>query len=119
MTDKSLAEKSSLAPSAWSSAITGRRWTCDAARERFMRLDELGSVARIWHQTGLVYEQAEQPEAAEDAYRKSLAIEVRLGNIAGQALTLGQLGNLYAHVLGRPEEAVAFLRQAADKLSNR
>ena len=88
---------------------------CEAARERFMRLDELGSVARIWHQTGLVYEQAEQPEAAEDAYRKSLAIEVRLGNIAGQALTLGQLGNLYADVLGRPEEAVAFLRQAADK----
>ena len=32
-----------------------------------------------------------------------------------QASTLVQLGNLYDDVLGRPEEAVAFYRQAADK----
>ena len=85
------------------------------ARERFTQLDEPGTVAVIWHQTGMVYQEAGQPEAAEDAYRKSLAIEVRLGNVAGQASTLGQLGILYDDVLGRPEEAVAFFRQAADK----
>ncbi len=85
------------------------------AREWFTQLDEPGSVAVIWHQTGMVYQNAGEPGNAEDAYRKSLAIKVRLGNVAGQASTLGQLGNLYAEVLGRPEEAVAFFRQAAEK----
>jgi tetratricopeptide (TPR) repeat protein len=85
------------------------------ARERFTQLDEPGSVAVSWHQTGNVYQAAGQPEAAEDAYRKSLAIKVRLGNVAGQASTLTQLGNLYDDVLDRPEEAAAFFRQAADK----
>lgn len=86
----------------------------EEARKRFMELDEVGTIAMNWHQTGMVYQEAGQPEAAEDAYRKSLAIKVRLGNVAGQASTLGQLGNLYA-VLGRPEEAAAFYRQTADK----
>ena len=85
------------------------------ARDQFTQLDEPGSVAASWQQTGTVYLAAGQPEAAEDAYRKSLVIEVRLGNVAGQASTLGQLGNLYGDVLDRPEEAVAFYRQAADK----
>jgi tetratricopeptide (TPR) repeat protein len=84
------------------------------ARERFTQLDEPGSVAVGWHQTGVAYQEVGQPEAAEDAYRKSLAIKVRLGDIAGQASTLGQLANLYDDVLNRPEEAVAFHRQAAD-----
>ena len=44
------------------------------ARERFTQLDEPGTVAGIWHQTGMAYQEAGQPEAAEDAYRKSLAI---------------------------------------------
>lgn len=85
------------------------------ARERFTQLDEPGSVAVSWHQTGMVYQAAGQPEAAEDAYRKSLAINVRLGNVPGQAGTLGQLGNLYGGVLDRAEEAATFFRQAADK----
>jgi tetratricopeptide (TPR) repeat protein len=87
----------------------------EEARERFSRLDEPVSVAGYWHQTGRVYQQTGQPEAAEDAYRESLAIKVRLGDVAGQASTLGQLGNLYDDALGRTEEAVAFLKQAADK----
>ena len=64
------------------------------ARERFTQLDEPGTVAVIWHQTGMVYQEAGQPEAAEDAYRKSLAIEVRLGDVAGQASTLSATGDL-------------------------
>ena len=86
-----------------------------AAREQFTQLDEPGTVAVSWHQTGMVYQRAGQPDAAEDAYRKSLAIKVRQGNVAGQASTLLQLGNLYGGALDRPEEAVAFYRQAADK----
>jgi tetratricopeptide (TPR) repeat protein len=91
---------------------------CQEARERFTRLDEPGSVAVSWHQTGMAYQEAGQPEAAEDAYRKSLAIVVRLGDVAGQARTLGQLGNLYDDVLGRPAEAAAFYRQAAEKYAH-
>lgn len=86
-----------------------------AARKRFTQLDEPGTVAVFWHQTGMVYQRSGQPEAAEEAYRKSLAIEVRLGNVAGQAGTLIQLGTLYGDVLDRPEEAATFYRQAADK----
>jgi tetratricopeptide (TPR) repeat protein len=85
------------------------------ARERFTQLDEPGMVAVSWHQTGMVYQDAGQPEAAEDAYRKSLSIDVRVGDVAGQASTLLQLGNLYDDALERPEEAVTFYRQAADK----
>ena len=75
------------------------------ARERFTALDEPGSVAVFWHQTGMVHQRAGQPVAAEKAYRESLAIEVGLDNAVGQASTLGQLGNLYDNVLERPEEA--------------
>ncbi len=85
------------------------------ARENFTQLDEPGSLAVIWHQTGMVYHDAGQPEAAEDAYRKALAIKVRLGDDAGQASTLGELGNLYDDALGRTEEAVTFYRQAVEK----
>jgi tetratricopeptide (TPR) repeat protein len=85
------------------------------AREQFTQLDEPGTVATTWHQTGMVYQDSGQPEAAEDAYRKSLAIEVRLGNVRGQADTLTQLGILYADALNRTEEAATFFRQAADK----
>jgi tetratricopeptide (TPR) repeat protein len=85
------------------------------ARERFTELGEPAMVAVSWHQTGRVCQEAGQPEAAEDAYRQSVAIKVRLGNVAGQARTLNQLGMLYDDALGRTEEAVAFFRQAADK----
>jgi tetratricopeptide (TPR) repeat protein len=85
------------------------------ARERFTELDEPGSVATIWHQTGTAYRRAGQPEDAENAFGKSLAINVQLGNLEGQAATLLQLGILYDEALGRTEDAVAFIRQAVDK----
>jgi tetratricopeptide (TPR) repeat protein len=87
----------------------------DEARERFTQLNEPTAVALIWHQTGNVHQRAGQPEAAEDAYRKSLAICVRLGDVAAQASTLNELGTLYDDALGRTEEAVAFIRQAVDE----
>jgi tetratricopeptide (TPR) repeat protein len=84
------------------------------ARDTFSRLQEPGSVATAWHQIGRVHEEAGQPETAEEAYNQSLAITVRLGNQAGQASTLGQLGSLYFGVLQRPKEAVAFFKRAAE-----
>jgi hypothetical protein len=84
------------------------------ARDTFSRLNEPGTVASAWHQIGIVHKQAGQPEAAEEAYNQSLAIEVRLGNQAGQASTLGALANLYNDVLQRPEEAVALYQRAEE-----
>lgn len=84
------------------------------AREHFTELEEPGSVAIIWHQTGIVHQRAGESRAAEDAYRRSLAMKVQLGDVAGQASTLNQLGNLYG-ITNRTEEAVAFYRQAADR----
>jgi tetratricopeptide (TPR) repeat protein len=84
------------------------------ARDTFSRLKEPGSVAAVWHQIGMVHQDAGQPEAAEESYNQSLAIEVRLGNQAGQARTLVQLGNLYSDVLQGPEEAVACYQRAAE-----
>jgi tetratricopeptide (TPR) repeat protein len=84
------------------------------ARDTFSRLNEPGSVAVVWHQIGMVHVEAGQPGAAEEAYNQSLAIEVRLGNQAGQASTLVQLGTLYDGGHERPEEAVAFYQRAAE-----
>jgi tetratricopeptide (TPR) repeat protein len=84
------------------------------ARQRFTALDEPVTVAVSWHQTGMVHEAAGQPQAAENAYLKSLAIEVRLGNVSRQASTLNQLGNLYLNDLDRPEDAAGFFRLAAN-----
>lgn len=83
------------------------------ARRTFESLGEPGSVATIWHRIGMVHQDAGQPQAAEQAYRRSLAIEVELGNTAGQAMTLNQLSSLHDQ-LGRFEEAATFCRQAAD-----
>jgi len=88
--------------------------TYNEAREKFSLLNEPSSVGVTWHQTGIAFQGAGQIEAAEDAYRKALAIKVRLGDVAGQASTLNQLGVLYGTALKRPEEAVAFFRQTAD-----
>ena len=84
------------------------------ARDTFSRINEPGTVASVWHQIGRVHQEAGQPEAAEEAYNQSLAINVRLGDQAGQGSTLGQLGNLYISTLQRPEDAVAFYRRAAE-----
>ena len=102
--------------SACISAATRRRWRHMKKRASGSRTwTNLACVAVSWHQTGSVYQGAGQPEAAEDAYRKSLEIKVRLGDVAGQASTLLQLGTLYGDVLARPKDAAAFYEQAADK----
>jgi len=84
------------------------------AREIFEALGELGSVAIVWHQIGVLHRQAKQFEPAEQAYRQSLAIQVQQKNKAGEASSLSELGNLYDD-MGRLEEAVTFCWQAADK----
>jgi hypothetical protein len=69
---------------------------CIDGRNTFNQLYKPGTDARVWHKIGIVHQPAGNAEAAEDAYRQSLANEVRLGVDAGRASTLGQLGNLEA-----------------------
>ncbi len=85
-----------------------------AARTLFEQQNEPQMVAVAWHQTGIVYQEAGQYNAAETAYRQSLEIKTQMGNRAGQASSLNQLGNLYDSCLNRHEEALTFYRQAAD-----
>ena len=84
-----------------------------ATREAAEQLGEPRLVATIWHQTGLVHQEAGRYELAEQAYRQSLATRVRENDFDGQASSLGQLGNLY-DTMGRLEEAVTLYRQAAE-----
>ena len=95
----------------YTEALTALEETC----KLFTSLGEPGSVAAYYHLSGIVYEKTGKTEAAEDAYRQSLELEVRLGNFAGQAKTLGQLRNLYKNDLDRLEDAAGFYRQAAEK----
>lgn len=56
------------------------------AREIFEQLGEPGPVAIAWHQIGMVHDEAGQWEAAERAYRQSLAIKVQQNNPRGRRL---------------------------------
>lgn len=87
---------------------------CHEALTIFADLKEPASVAEAWHQIGIVHQEIEQYEEAETAYRRSLEINTRRKNLAGQAGSLGQLGTLYVTCLHRPEEGLVFYRQAAD-----
>lgn len=82
----------------------------EQARDLFTKLKEWGNVAGAWHQIGIIHHEAGQPEAAEVAFQEAY----RLGSAAGQARTLGQLGNLYDDALNHPVQATQFYRQAAD-----
>lgn len=86
----------------------------EEARDIFTAQNEPRSVAAIWHQMGIVYQEAGEYEVAEAAYRRSLEIITQSNNRNGQASSLNMLGNLYDDDLNRPEEAVVFYRQAAD-----
>ncbi|MGZ9057599.1 tetratricopeptide repeat protein, partial [Methylomagnum sp.] len=87
-----------------------------AARDSFAALDEPSEVAAAWHQIGRVHQETDDYAAAEHAYQKSLNIEIEQKNVAGQASTIGQLGNLYDR-MNRLEDAAAFHGQAADKFA--
>ncbi|MGZ8095479.1 MAG: tetratricopeptide repeat protein [Methylosarcina sp.] len=83
------------------------------ARDLFIRLNDLETVATALHQIGVVYKRMRSFEQAECAYRESLAIKVKRGDKAGKADSLNELGNLY-DIWGKSEQAVIFYRQAAD-----
>ncbi len=83
------------------------------ARDFFATLGEPLQVSKVWHQIGMVHQEAGQFEQAEQAYRQALAIKVRENDLSGQASTLGQLGNLYS-LLGRLEDAATFYRQVVE-----
>ncbi|MBI1381653.1 MAG: CHAT domain-containing protein [Planctomycetaceae bacterium] len=84
------------------------------ARRLFEGVNELKSVAKVWHQVGIVHQSAGQFEEAEGAYQRSLAMKMQAGDTRGEAASRSQLGTLYAAMSGRGEEAVLYFRQAAE-----
>ena len=85
----------------------------EEARTLFERLNEPRSVGVVCHQTGNVLQAIGEYEAAEDAYQRSLELKLKMGDLSGQASTLGALGNLNAQI-GRRGTAVRLFRRAAD-----
>lgn len=83
------------------------------ARRIFESIGEPRSVALLWYQIGMVYREAGEFEQAEHACRQSLAMHVQQNNIAGEADSLIELGNLYGQ-MDRLEEVVTCYQQAAD-----
>jgi tetratricopeptide (TPR) repeat protein len=86
----------------------------EEARASFEQQNEPRMIAVAWHQIGMAHQEADDYEQAEAAYRRSLEISTQNNDRAGQALSLGQLGNLYDDYPNHLEEAVTFYRQAAD-----
>ncbi|MBB4742499.1 tetratricopeptide (TPR) repeat protein [Actinoplanes octamycinicus] len=85
----------------------------EEARDTFQALGEPLMVAGYWYQIGHVHVVAGRPGDAEHAFRESLAIRVREGDLTGQAACLLGLGDSYG-MRGRFEDAAAFAQQAAD-----
>ena len=84
----------------------------EQARDLFAKRKDLAGVATEWHQIGMTHQMSGKAEAAEAAYQEAYRLRVLLGDVAVQADTLGQLGNLYSDALNSPEQAVQFYRQA-------
>ena len=79
----------------------------------FKDLGEQAGLATALHQIGIAHRQANQFKKAEFALRQSLAIRARQNNLAEQAGTHDELGNLYAK-MELLEEAVPFHLKAAN-----
>jgi tetratricopeptide (TPR) repeat protein len=77
----------------------------------FQALNEPASEAVVWHQLGRVAQEQRDWPAAEDAYRRSAEIKVRLGNLASAANTYNQLA-IVAKGAGHPAEAEGWYRRA-------
>lgn len=84
------------------------------ARETFEALEEPQSVATVWHQIGVVHQNAGHLDESETAYLRSLSMTMQAGNKPAEASTRLQLGNLYDRMPGRREDAVAFFLQSAE-----
>jgi len=83
------------------------------ARDTFSILNNPSGVSSAWHQIGCLLKEASKPEAAEEAFHQSLAIEVSLGDQRMQAANLLNLGLLYEYDLQRLEEAEDFYKKAS------
>ncbi|RCJ18406.1 hypothetical protein A6770_33185 [Nostoc minutum NIES-26] len=77
----------------------------------FQQVNEPASQAKIWHNLGIVYQEAKQWNAAEDAYRESARIKESQGNLGGAATTWNQLA-LVNEYTGKREDAKAWFRKA-------
>ena len=83
------------------------------ALETFQQLQEPASEATAWHQLGMVYEEAEEWEAADHHYRESARIKEAQGNLAGAAQTWNQLALVNAGA-GRVEAAKSWYEKAIE-----
>jgi tetratricopeptide (TPR) repeat protein len=84
-----------------------------AALASFQNFNEPGTEAIYWHQLGVVYEKAQQWEAAERAYRQAAHLEEAQGHLQGAAQTWNQLATV-TRMMGKGVEAEAWYRKAIE-----
>ncbi|MBW4484117.1 MAG: CHAT domain-containing protein [Tildeniella torsiva UHER 1998/13D] len=85
-----------------------------AALKTFQGLREPASEAVVWHQLGMVYQEARQWDEAERHYRESARLKEEQGMIGGSngaVTTWNQLANLN-QLAGRVEGAIAWYEKA-------
>lgn len=96
---------------------------CDALRGfedaliLFEQLNEPASITTTLIKIGVTHRKAGDFEDAEQSLRKALSFSSNHSIREGEASSLGELGSLYS-ALGRLDEAISFLTQAADIYMN-
>ena len=79
----------------------------------FQQLQDSANESVAWHQLGLVYGECQRWTEAEQAYRESMQIEERQGNVAGAANTYCQLA-IISMMMDKPVEAESWSRKALE-----
>ncbi len=76
--------------------------------------------AEVMNRLGIIYLVTGEPQKALEYYEKTLEINVKLGNLQGQANSYGNMGNIYFNT-GEPLKALEYYEKALDinvKLGN-
>jgi len=86
-----------------------------AAERRFLRkIGDLNGLSGSLHHSGIAHRMLGSIDAAESAFRESLAISVQLDDSGAQAAAFNELGSLFIELPSRRTEAVTFFQSAAN-----
>ena len=90
--------------------LTNRALRCADGLKKGSEFDK-SRLAGAFHQKAMILQEMFRHDEALDHYRQSLAIEREIGDRAGEAMTLGQLGRIHEK-MNRLEESLSFYQEA-------
>jgi tetratricopeptide (TPR) repeat protein len=95
----------------WQGDLTEAEQRHKMALAIFQSLKELKAEAVAWNQLGVLYQQAEAWQQAEQCYRESARIKETQGNLNGAASTWNNLA-IVAEIQGKTDVAERWFRKA-------